>query len=480
MYKKILYIALLILLTGDTVFSFLQHYSMSLDGDMASEIVPSEDMKPVFENPFGFRVFTDGISYPNPNRFFGQWTYKEYFTSVPIFLQKFVGPIDSIYLSCAIFKTIIQLLLIFLIALAITGRKNIFNLNFIIAAALITPLFQTYGYSGYMGIIDRSITYSFFYAFPITLLLLYFTPLIKQYYHKTDIKLPWYIKIFWIPFAFVICLSGPLNSGVILILSGLILFVNLKSSINLSEKNGIILKVFDSIKRVPGKYWFYLTPVCLISVYSLYIGRFNSFNFRDHVSIGELYSRLPEGIYYQFTQKLGFPVLFVVLIINSLLIHYKFRNTEGNKILYIFKWIGIFSLIYILLLPLGGYREYRPNILRYDTIMPITLCLVFVFGLSSLFLIKNLLIKSKMWYIPFIALILFVYTNSDKGNFSNNDCERKALQEISMSRDNVIILNSDCTVLSWKKITKPEDSDINAQLLNIWGVTKEKKLYYCK
>lgn len=478
LYKKILYIALLILLTGDSVFSFLQHYSMSLDGDMASEIVPSEDMKPVFENPFGFKVFTDGISYPNPNRFFGQWTYKEYFNSLPLFLQKFVDPIDSIYLSCAIFKIIIQLLLIYLISFAITGKLNILKLDFIIAAFLITPIFQTFGYSGYMGIIDRSITYTFFYAFPISLLLLYFTPLIMQYYHKTDSKYYWLTKIISIPLAFIICLSGPLNPGIILILSGIILFIDLKRNFTLSEKRGFILKLFYSIKRIPGGYWFYLTPVCIISLYSLYIGSFNSFNLREQVSISELYSRLPEGIYYQFTQKLGFPVLFFILIINSLLIRYKFRSVEGNKILYIFKWIGIFSLIYILLLPFGGYREYRPNILRYDTIIPITLCLVFVFGLSSLFLLKNLSNKGKMWYIPLIAIILFIYTNSDKGNFSNNDCERKALEEISVSKVNLIKLKSDCTVLSWKKIIKPEDSKINAELLKIWGITKEEKLYY--
>lgn len=53
----------------------------------------------------------------------------------------------------------------------------------------------------------------------------------------------------------------------------------------------------------------------------------------------------------------------------------------------LFKWIGVFSLFYILLLPLGGYRDYRPNVLRHDTILPITLSLIFV-------LVKQLFILS--------------------------------------------------------------------------------------
>jgi hypothetical protein len=193
-----------------------------------------------------------------------------------------------------------------------------------------------------------------------------------------------------------------------------------------------------------------------------------------------MYLKLPEGIYYQFTQKLGFPVLFLILALNSILIYKKFNTKEGKKILHVFKWIGIFSFCYILLLPLGGYREYRPFILRYDTIMPITLCLLFVFGSSTLFLLKNISKNQRFWYIPIILATLFIYTNSDGAKFDLNDCEKNALKEIANSPNDIIQINADCSILSWDKTIKPEDSELNAQLLTFWGITKHKKLYYNK
>jgi hypothetical protein len=32
--------------------------------------------------------------------------------------------------------------------------------------------------------------------------------------------------------------------------------------------------------------------------------------------------------------------------------------------------------------------------------------------------------------------------------------------------------------MSWWKINRPEHSETNAQLLQYWGITKDKKLYY--
>jgi hypothetical protein len=153
---------------------------------------------------------------------------------------------------------------------------------------------------------------------------------------------------------------------------------------------------------------------------------------------------------------------------------------EGKKILTIFKWIGIFALLYILLLPLGGYRDYRPNVLRYDTIMPITLCLFFMFGLSSQYLFKIMTRKQKTWYIPIIVGILLIFTISDKAEFANNKCERIALNEISESNNKIVELNTDCSVISWTKLLKPEDSELQAQLLTIWRMTNDKKLYFNK
>ena len=466
------------ILLADIGFSFAQHLNQPLDGDMAWNLIPAEDVKPILENPFGIRTILNNKTYANPNRFFCHWIYREYLLNVPLILQKFSDPIDSVYLACAISKTIIQILLIILIAMAITGSRNLLKLDFMIAAVLVTPLFQTNGYRSYMGIIDPSTTYTFFYALPCLILIFYFLPFIQQYYHGLKPSFPLIAKILWIPIAFIVCLSGPLNPGIVLTFSMLIFFITIKNGLINSKQIGIINKVGNSLQNVPINYWFFLVPVSLLSLYSLFLGRYNSITISTQIPLVEMYLKLPEGVYYQFTQKLGFPVLFIILILNSVIINKYHKTKEGQNILNIFKWIGIFSLCYILLLPLGGYRIYRPYILRYDTIMPITLCLFFIFGASTLFLLKNISKKQKLWYMPIIIFILFIYTNSDEARFDINDCEKNALNEIATSTDDIVKLHYDCGVLAWEKTEKPQDSDLNAQLITFWGITKTKKQYY--
>jgi hypothetical protein len=478
MTRRIIYSILLLLFLADAGFSFIQHYTTPLDGDMAGGIVPANDVKQILDHPVGINVITKNQIYPNPNRFFSHWMFKEYFNRIPLLLQKFVDPIESIYLSCAIAKIIIQISLIFLLAMSISGAKNILKMDFMIAVILVTPLFQTNGYRGYMGIIDLSTTYTFFYALPCALLLSYLSPFVFQFYHNKKFSSQLIIKILWIPLAIVICLSGPLNPGVVLIFSMLVVVKNILNNYTRSGEVGFIKRSVSAIKRIPGSYYFYLLPVSIIAIYSLYIGKYDSYNVAYQTSLVDLYSKLPKGIYYQFMQKMGFPVLFIILMLNYYLISKRYNTLEGGKIKTTFKWIGLFIVCYILLLPFGGYRGYRPNILRYDTIMPVTLSLMFIFGISTLFLIKSLTYRQKLWYLPIIATVIFIFTNSDRAKFDRNKCEKIALKEISESGEKTVKLQGDCTVLSWGKIIKPEDSELNAQLLNIWRVTSEKKLYY--
>lgn len=155
---KHLYRVLLILLLLDLVYSFYQHYHMPLDGDMSEIILPTptKGYYQVLQDPFGLQVLFEGETYANPNRFFAHWVASTYFKYVPKVLQQFVEPIESIYLSSAIAKIIIQLLIIYLLAVFISNTWNLRKVELLIAAILITPLFQTSGFSRTIGIIDRS------------------------------------------------------------------------------------------------------------------------------------------------------------------------------------------------------------------------------------------------------------------------------------------------------------------------------------
>ena len=445
---------------------------------MSESVVPAYYINPVLESPFGLKIFKEKTTYHNPNRFFSHWSLNKYFNSVPFLLQKYFDPIESVYLSCAIIKTLTQIILIFLLAVAISGTYNILKLDFIVGAALVTPLFQTNGFFTYMGIIDQSTSYVFFYALPISLLLLYFMPFFLKYYYKKELKAKHIIRLLWIPLAIVICLSGPLNPGVVLVVTFLVLLNYLLKIYSSSPHNDLLKIGVSAVRQIPRDYLFYLIPICIFSIYSLFLGTYNSSTIDQQIPLIELYRRIPDGLFYQFTSKLGFPVLFTVITINFIIIKIKFKSKDAAQILNISKWILLFALLYILLLPLGGHRVYRPNVLRYDTIIPITLSLMFLFGHSTLFLVKNITANQKKIYYPLIIFIAIIFSNADEKKFDKNNCEKMALIKLSETSEKIVKLENDCNVISWTKIENPNDSELNAQMLKILKITNEKVLYY--
>ena len=52
------------------------------------------------------------------------------------------------------------------------------------------------------------------------------------------------------------------------------------------------------------------------------------------------------------------------------------------------------------------------------------------------------------------------------------------LEKMTASPAPVVALDGDCNVLAWRRITDPQDSELQAQLLHYWGVTPAVKLYY--
>ncbi|MBK6620189.1 MAG: hypothetical protein IPG32_04690 [Saprospirales bacterium] len=137
-------------------------------------------------------------------------------------------------------------------------------------------------------------------------------------------------------------------------------------------------------------------------------------------------------------------------------------------------------MLFILLLPLGGYRDYRPNIIRRDTLMPVFLCLFYFYGLSTRYLWSRLRGGAQKAYWAGVILLLCVFTLSDNFNFPNNACEREELGRIAASSEPVVPLEAGCKVMSWDLPTDPASSEWNALLLEYWGVTDEKTLFYHK
>ena len=441
---------------------------------------PGRGYYQVLHDPFGIDVLMKNEKYPTPNRFFAHWTASTYFMNMPLFLQKFTNPVSSVYLSTAIAKIIIQILIIYMLAVYISNTRSIFKLDFLIPAILITPLFQAWGYNRYMGIIDQSVIYTFFYALPMGLLLLLFLPFFRAIYYDKSPQINIFKGILIALFMVVLSLNGPLVPGVVLTLCPLVLLNVWLKKYKQTDITPSLKRILVSLKKIPNFLLFYFTGFMLLCLYSLYLGMNDGLNPGDSFSLIDRYLSLPQGLYNVISKKLGFPLLFLMIIINVIVIRRHYQSEEAGKILNLLKWICIFAILYTLLLPLGGYRTYRPNIVRYDTIMPVTLGLFFVFGYTTHYLIKNISNKYRAIYIMGVIIFSLIFTNADRVDLRNYECERLALEMLARSGDKTVILDSDCPVMEWNIFHDPGQSELNAGLFYHWNITTEKKLYYQK
>ncbi|SHE97499.1 hypothetical protein SAMN05444274_103138 [Mariniphaga anaerophila] len=463
-HKRWIQTLFILFLLADLSFSFVQHYNTPLYGDLENGILPDKDVRSIFDDPFGFEKIITGEKGVNPNRFFSHYFFSEYFKNVPLWLQHFVSPISSAYLSCAIIKVIVQVFFIFFLSAFISGKTKIFSREFITAAVIITPLFQVYGYWSRMGIIDQSIAYNFFYSIPIVALMLFLSPVFNHVIRNKKIRNTAYLYL--VPLIIILPFSGPLIPALIVIITFLVLIYYWRQS-----------GVGSYLKKVPSVMYIVLIPASLWSLYSLVLGFYDSNYQSETIPVLARFLKLPEGIFSQLFHSLGIPLLLTTIAINIFLIR-KLNPQESVKFINVFKWIGVFAFIYIILLPFGGYRPYRARIIRYDTILPVTVALMFYFGATTYYLINNLKERRKARYYTFIVLVLAIFTFSDTKGIGKNRCERMALKKIATSQDSVVAISNNCYVMSWSNNFDYKKSDKKAELLYYWRITKTKKLFY--
>ena len=476
---KYLKIFLLILFFIDSVFTYLQMYhSMFIDGDLIGIVVPSPDYQKVLNDPLAFNVILNNEIYPAPNRFFAHFFLKTTFDHLPIIVQNFFDPIDSLYISMALSRILIQVILIGLLSLwiiKITSLNRKYRIKFsdlIIPAIIITPLFQIYGYGDEMGITYSSIAYTFFYSLPLIFILLYFLP----FYRNKSFSIVVHVSL--IVIAFVIAFGGPIGAPVAIIICFSVLLYKffielLKPDVKLKTS------IKNFVKNLDKNLLFHFSLIIVLCLYSFYVGKFNTENLWYTKPIAERYDLMKIGFWIIMTKKLGPGLLLILIVINSILIK-RMDNDKTKFILTLVQWTGIACLLYILLLPLGGFRGYRPLIIRADTFVPVSLSLVFLYGLTICYLIFNS--KSKIqWIMILVACIItLIYTNSDKRIIIGlNQCERQALTTIAQSESEIVELRGYwCNVLAWEKYYDYKRSQLASQMLVRWRITDKKKLYY--
>lgn len=468
--NKFVVILLLVYVFSDFLFSYIQHYHQPLYGELDGCVLPSSEIQKIFDDPLGFKILKSGQGHINPNRYFSHAPLSLYFKHVPLWLQNFMSPIDSVYVASALIKIITQLIFVLGLAMLVSGSKRFFNKDTLLGIVLILPLFQVYGYYSRMAIIDRSVLYTFFYGTPLVILMLVFICFFNVLRENRQVSLMEFILI--LPLTVMLTLSCPLIAPVFLIVSLLMV-------INSFYKHGLNLKsAWDELSKVPVLLTILWILFNIMSLYSLYLGFFNSNFEKDVIPIGERYMRLPSGIVSQLFHSPGFPLMIIIIAINQYLLR---RNLSAGEFQYWKKqlfWITIFSIVYVILIPLGGYRPYRPKLIRYDMIMPVTMALIYYFGASTYKLIGSLKDKIKIRYVAAITAVLLFYVLSDTQGIHRNKPEREAMEMIARSNDSVVAIPPGVVVIGYQTVTEPQQSIEKAKLMYYWKITDRQKLFY--
>jgi uncharacterized membrane protein YiaA len=160
---------------------------------------------------------------------------------------------------------------------------------------------------------------------------------------------------------------------------------------------------------------------------------------------------LLKGIYYLLTYDLALPLIGLLLGVNYYLIKKSTHSDWIQRFNRNYILIALFAILYIGLLPLGGYRTYRPFIVRYDTFLPVTLALVYLCVSTTIYLLSTLQWSNRTkGYFIFIATFMLFFTYADRNLERNhNACQHEVLYYMHRNHDTIIPMPLHCNVGTW-------------------------------
>jgi hypothetical protein len=396
-----------------------------------------------------------------------------YFKSVPFLLQYVINPLDSIYISIAIIKTLIQASLLYLLSVYITGVTAVFNRKFLIAAILITPFFQTFGFDQHINIVDPSITYAFFYGLSLAWLMLFFLPIFLHYFHDRPLPSSRLAGWLMVPLAWAASFNGALNPALMIL--GCFAVAMVYAFGRLSRNNGE-----RAFSKTSPMITYGLVSGFVCAFWSFYVSRFELQNNQQaSPTLAERYDQLPLGLEDYFFISTPLPLILLIAAILNLILINALRLGPTRRINRLSLGFLLLAVVYILLLPMGGFRQYRPVIIRWDTMLPVLLGMLIIYGMTTLRLLLGLKRKQALVYAIVPLGLMINFTVVDESGQGYNHGERRALHEIAIAPGRIIHINGHgANIMAWEKIKDYRKSETNAQLLYLWHVFPEVKYYY--
>lgn len=110
----------------------------------------------------------------------------------------------------------------------------------------------------------------------------------------------------------------------------------------------------------------------------------------------------------------------------------------SQRIIRLSRCFLLFTIAFIVLLPLGGYRDYRPYIIRRDSIQPVLIGIMILYGLGALHVLQNLPPKGRRAFAILPLLIAVYFTWMDDPGKGNNLDERDALHRIALAPATIV------------------------------------------
>lgn len=471
--KTALKLLAILFLVTDAAVSFQKYYTTTLDGDMARLLVPDGAFEPVLQDPFATHAFFQHQICNSPNRYFAIETQRKLFEWLPEFFRPFMNPVDAVYATCATIKIFVQVLIIFLLSAFATRSIKITSSEFLFCASIITSLIQTKGYYENMEVINVSVTYTIFYALPLALLLLYFLPFqLKKNFLKNSVTL----QLLWCMLAVFISLNGPLAPAITLVVvpvyfvADMLLFFNSKFRRNLSLNQTVFW--FSQKDKTS---FFHFTFLFLCAGYSIIAGQFNSEAMVSSIPLRQRYvnefNHLGE---YVFT-KAGLPMMIIAVILCSILLVRAKHFLSFKKVLI---FVLCFDVLYILLLPMGGYRIYRPNIIGHDVMMPVTLSFMFLIARVVLLLAQSSTRIFQKTGLAIAMLIILIFTLNDTHMYNNNESERLFLIRLSHQPISPVAWPMNTYIAGWDFMYDENLSRLNAEMFEKFKIVNQPILFY--
>ncbi len=472
-YSKIFFIIMAVVLLGDLVFSYLQYNCSVIDGDVPNIVLGQNGYDQVLHDPLGAATWK-GETYVGTNRYTAHKFMSVYFKTLPFVFQNFMSPINSVYLSITLAKFGIHLLLLWVMSYYVSvWFKWAKWKSYVVAGAIMTPFFIGGNmYVEHLAIIDACVTYAMFYPLPLAILLLFLIPFYKYYVNGTISSSPWFIAS-WSFFALVMVFFGPLPAALLLIIVpmfGLGLLWRSYQRQPIGARG--LLPVLKGLNRT------IVILLCItltFALYSFYVGTKNSESVQP-MELSERFGFLFQGIKEVFlTTESGVGYLFIATVISVALLTFLYRK-EQKTFLYLVAGLAVFCVLYVFLLPLGGYRSYRPLLLRRDTTLPVNMVLMFVFTTASMLLLKSYSGKNKVYPLLVIVVVCLHFEAADMQMptvYSRRD-EREFMEIVAASKEDCVLLERWTPIASWWQNPNCEESEAVANLLYFYHITPRK------